>query len=254
MNFSRSNKNRGQIIGLIIILVPLIAAQVFAIKFHLFSNKNNLEQTVETKTTEEKVETKTNSSELSEDSTLLPDKVSLEVPFQVQAPNANWDNIHEDACEEASLLMVYHFIAKTNIVDGDQELTDLLNYESKNGYDGSITLEDLNKIAQAYYGLNSGQVYKNISVEKIKSELANGKSIIVGAAGKVLNNPNFRDGGPNYHMLVIKGYDQDGFITNDPGTRLGKDFHYSFDNLYDAIHDWDRENILNGAKNYLVFN
>jgi len=253
MNFSRSNKNRGQIIGLIIILVPLIVAQVFAIKLHLFSNKDNPEQTTETKTTEDKIETKTSSSELSGSSALLPDKASLEVPFQVQAPNANWDNIHEDACEEASLLMVYHFIAKTNIVDGDQELTDLLNYESRNSYDGSVTLEDLNKIAQAYYGLNSGQIYRNISVEKIKSELAEGKPVIVGAAGRILNNPNFRDGGPNYHMLVITGYDQNGFITNDPGTRLGKDFHYSFDNLYDAIHDWDSENILNGAKDYLVF-
>jgi uncharacterized protein YvpB len=87
----------------------------------------------------------------------------------------------------------------------------------------------------------------------IKDELANGRPVIVGAAGKILPNPNFRNGGPNYHMLVVIGYDKNGFITNDPGTRKGQDFRYSFSDLFNAIHNWESNNILNGLKEYLVF-
>ena len=40
---------------------------------------------------------------------VLPSKVSIEVPFTSQAPFANWDEYHEEACEEASIIMVKYF-------------------------------------------------------------------------------------------------------------------------------------------------
>ena len=253
MKIHSSNKNKNQIIGLSIILIFLIAAQILARRSNIFSDNK---ETGQTQKEETQIETNTEVKDLAieQTSTPLPDSIYLDVPFQVQAPNANWNSVHEDACEEASLLMVYHFINKTAISDGDQELNKILEYETTNHFGGSVTLSDLNKIAQGYFGLKSGSVKQNISIDDIKAELVKGNSVIVGAAGKVLNNPNFRQGGPNYHMLVIKGYNKDVFITNDPGTRLGKDFYYNYDNLYDAIHDWNSENILNGDKNFLVFN
>jgi len=87
----------------------------------------------------------------------------------------------------------------------------------------------------------------------IKKEIAAGHPVIVPAAGKVLPNPNFTNGGPNYHMLLIIGYDQTDFITNDPGTRNGKNFRYTYDGLINAIHDWNPNNILDGRKAVLVF-
>src|SRR5512133_656297 len=36
----------------------------------------------------------------------IPREKHLLVPFMVQAPNANWDMPYQEACEEASLLMV----------------------------------------------------------------------------------------------------------------------------------------------------
>ena len=66
-------------------------------------------------------------------------------------------------------------------------------------------------------------------------------------------NPNFKDGGPNYHMLVVTGYDATGFVTNDPGTRLGQNFHYDYAGFDYAIHDWDATNIQNGGRDMLVF-
>lgn len=186
----------------------------------------------------------------------LPEKVLLNVPFLSQAPFQKWDALHEDACEEASLIMAEYFLDGKKFVSkeqGEKEIQSIVSFEKNNKYELSITLDELNQIAEKYYNLKTGRVEKNITINDIKKELAFGKPVIVGAAGKVLPNPNFRNGGPNYHMLVVVGYDQNGFITNDPGTRLGEGFRYSFDDLYNSIHDWNEKNILNGGKNYLVF-
>ena len=183
----------------------------------------------------------------------LPDKIVLDVPFQVQAPGANWDALHEDACEEASLMMVYHYNSKTPL-GGDEEINKLVQWETENSYGPSITLKELSQVAKNYYLIAGARIETNVTVDKIKSEIAAGKPVIIPAAGKVLPNPNFSNGGPNYHMLVVKGYDSQNFITNDPGTRKGEGFVYKYNDLINSIHDWDENNILNGQKAYLVFN
>lgn len=186
----------------------------------------------------------------------LPKSIVLEVPFLSQAPFSKWDALHEDACEEASLLMIKYFFQGEKIIskdEGEKEIQSVIKFEKENGYEKSITLKELSEIANKFYKMKNGRIEKNINVEKIKKELADGKPVIVGAAGKILPNPNFKNGGPNYHMLVVKGYDEKGFITNDPGTRLGENFRYTFEDLQKSIHDWNEKNILNGEKNYLVF-
>jgi hypothetical protein len=40
-------------------------------------------------------------------------------------------------------------------------------------------------------------------------------------------------------MVVVRGYDADGFIINDPGTSAGNSVHYSFAALQDASADWN---------------
>src|SRR3990167_2317375 len=39
----------------------------------------------------------------------LTEEINLEIPFTPQAPYAIWDEIHNEACEEAALLMVHKF-------------------------------------------------------------------------------------------------------------------------------------------------
>lgn len=187
---------------------------------------------------------------------ILPSSVLLKVPFMSQAPFAKWDALHEDACEEASLIMLKYFSDGKKAISkelAEKEIQNMIAFEKKNKYGISITLDELSEIARKYYNLKTGRVEKNITIDDIKKELSDGKPVIVGAAGKVLPNPNFKNGGPIYHMLVVVGYDEKGFITNDPGTRLGEGFRYSFDDLLESIHDWDAKNILSGGKNYLVF-
>ncbi len=185
----------------------------------------------------------------------LPTSAKLVVPFLVQAPFAKWDPLHEDACEETSLIMVHHFQNKTMFTkaEGDAEITNFVQYQQERGYGPSITLRELNTLAQTYYRMQSGRVGVVTTATDITRELAAGRPVIVGAAGKLLKNPYFSNGGPTYHMLVITGYDEQGFITNDPGVSQGKDFRYSRGNLLESIHDWDAANILNGPKHMLVF-
>jgi uncharacterized protein YvpB len=152
--------------------------------------------------------------------------------------------------------MVRHFGDKEKIVStdaADKEIVELVNFEESHGYKVDVTVNELNQIAKDFYGMNSGRVVIGFSIEDIKKEIAKGHPVIIPAAGKLLENPNFKNGGPNYHMLVITGYDQANFITNDPGTRKGYGYKYDFDLLFSAIHDWNSENISNGAKSYLVF-
>ena len=186
----------------------------------------------------------------------LPASVHLTVPFTVQAPNANWDAAHEEACEEASLLMVKHFKDGTQFGTPDQadaEIKAVLQYETDNGYGTDVTVQQLQTIAKAHFAMSTGRVETGISIDDIKTELAAGRPVIVPAAGQELPNPNFKAPGPVYHMLVVVGYTDSTFITNDPGTKNGKDFIYSYSGLYNAIHNWNSLNIDAGEKAFLVF-
>lgn len=244
-------------------LLIIIAISVFFYQRKsqkVFSNQEIINKEIASKEIPEKnepqviIEGKINKQEESS-APVIPDSVLLEVPFTSQAPFQKWDALHEDACEEASLLMLKYFTdGKKSITkeQAEKEIQDLIAFEKKNKYGPSITLDELSAIASQYYGLKNGRVEKDITVEDIKQELSDGRPVIVGAAGKVLPNPNFKNGGPNYHMLVVVGYEEKGFITNDPGTRLGEGFRYAFSDLFKSIHDWDPQNILDGGKDYWV--
>lgn len=188
---------------------------------------------------------------------ILPSTISLNVPYTLQAPFNKWDHIHEDACEVTSLIMINHFLDGKAIgspTSADAEIIAAMQWRFANGYpEDNISLAQLNQISKDHYSRTNGQVVPITSVEDIKRELAAGHPVITGMNGKTLPNPYFSDGGPVYHMLVIKGYDATGFITNDPGTWHGEGFHYDYDIFYDSIRDWNTGNIQTGQKAYLVF-
>lgn len=189
-----------------------------------------------------------------ETDTSIPEKAIINIDFMSQAPEANWDALHEDACEEASFLMVKQYYDETSIGSAsefDRELKSMILYEDQNGYGPSITAEQLVKIAKEKFNM-VGQI-KTASIESIEKDISLGHPVIVPAAGKLLGNPNFRNGGPNYHMLVIKGYNSSNFITNDPGTRKGNGYVYDKNILMNAIHNYDSNDMKNGPAVYIVF-
>lgn len=185
-----------------------------------------------------------------------PAEMNLAVPFMLQAPKQNWDMPYQEACEEASLLMVRGFLqgktADFGVDEADRQILDLVAYEESKGYAPDVTLRRLGEIAEAKFGFRP-VVKKVTSIDEVKNAIANGYPVIVPASGKALQNPNFRNGGPPYHMVVAKGYLVDGrIVTNDPGTRKGKDYVYGASLFFNAIHDWNEGDVPNGEKIILV--
>jgi uncharacterized protein YvpB len=186
-----------------------------------------------------------------------PTSVRLQVPFTVQAPTANWNPPFDEACEEASYLMVEYMLQGKTFTpeSATAAITELAEYQHNNGYAIDITIEELAQIAQTKFGRDT-QVFtgNDVTVEHIEELVSSGYPVIIPAAGQLLNNPYFSGDGPPYHMLVITGYDAKNFITNDPGTKRGEGFTYKKDHLVSVIHNWNGSTttITSGPKAMMV--
>ena len=184
----------------------------------------------------------------------IPVKFILEnVPFTPQAPQAVWDEIHEEACEEASLVILKYFLDGETLdkAAAEKEIQGLVEFQIENYGDYKDTnAEETVRLAKDYYGMENLRVVYDFQKEDLKKYLALGNPIIIPAAGRLLSNPFFTPPGPLYHNLVLIGYDGDTIITNDPGTRRGAGYEYDIDVLFSAIHDFPGrvEDIEKGRK------
>lgn len=174
----------------------------------------------------------------------------LDIPFTPQAPHANWDLPYQEACEEASMMMAARFLQGRTIKDADdadQAILQLVGYGTSLGYPIDTTAEETAATLTSFYGFQTEVIY-DFTWNDVKQHVSDGHPVILPAAGRQLENPNFTQPGPLYHMLVVKGYTPDHIITNDPGTKNGLDYTYEYDRLYSAVHDWNGGNVEAGAK------
>ncbi len=175
----------------------------------------------------------------------------LSVPFTSQAPMANWSLPYQETCEEASSYMVAEFYKGVSGAispsTADQAILDIVAFEEDHfGYYLDTTASETVELLDLYFGV-SARVVENPTPEAIKAEIRAGRPVIVPTAGRELPNPNFSGEGPLYHMLVIKGFTESTFITNDPGTRNGNSFSYKIGDLMSAIGDWNNGDPASGA-------
>ncbi|HQF57442.1 MAG TPA: C39 family peptidase [Candidatus Magasanikbacteria bacterium] len=192
------------------------------------------------------------------DEKVLPKEFLLKVPFTSQAPEKNWEQPWQDACEEAALLMLDAYYKNYNLspLFSRDEILKIVKWEEEQEWGTSIEIEKIKKLAEEYFGLNKKNneesrkfiILENPTVEDIKKSLVAGNPVLVVADGKVLPNPHFRNSGPVYHALIIKGYTETEFITNDPGTQFGESFKYKYNDLLKAVHDWNKGKVKEGKK------
>lgn len=185
--------------------------------------------------------------------------LSLKVPFTPQAPTGNWDELHNEACEEASAIMVSAYFsgdtrAKIPASEVEEEITALTNWQQSHfGYYLDTTTEETAEIIRSFYNLKA-TVISDYTEKDIKDALNANKLVILPVNGRLIGNPNYKQPGPIYHMLVVRGYSDAlvgastaggasehllTLITNDPGTRNGESYKYSFSTLKNAPADWN---------------
>lgn len=187
----------------------------------------------------------------------LPSEINLVVPFTSQAPFSKWDSFDEEMCEEASLVMVNRFYQNRGFESKDDQenaLREIQKWEEMNLPDWkSNNAEEIARVAREMLGYKSARVIQLTDFKQIKEQIAQSNPIILPAAGRELNNPNFKAPGPLYHMLVVRGWLSDGrIITNDPGTRRGEGYIYTESILWNAIHDWNSGDVGNGQRVMIV--
>ncbi len=173
----------------------------------------------------------------------LPAELNLEVPFYTQAPFENWDFPWQEACEEASILLVANEYLDKGWTreEFNSEILKLVDWQKKVfGYYTDTTAQEITQILKENFGL-TGVIHNNPSYDDVRKILAQGHLIIMTFDGKALGNPYFRNGGPIYHAMVIKGYKEgEKLITNDVGTKHGADYVYEWKVLQNALHDWTK--------------
>jgi len=259
MNYKRKKKARifqKIVIGFIILIVT------FVFDFWLFMPKQKIAETTKNEEINSKIELETElkddnliqlkdkdnlendiiEEENNSEKYILPDRVEIEnVPFLSQAPFAEWDDLHNEACEEATLIMAKYWLEKKPLdkETGDKEILDSVAWQEQNwGGHYDLSVEDIKNLGINYFGLIKIYYTAIEGIDDIKRELSEGNLVIVPTAGRLLNNPYYKQPGPAYHALVLKGYQDDKIIANDPGTKRGENYIYDQNVLLNAICDW----------------
>jgi hypothetical protein len=192
----------------------------------------------------------------------VAEQVLLDVAFTSQAPLGQWqDDKYQNACEEASVLMAWHWIQKDDTLtpqEATDVIADMVSFQrDRYGFFIDSSARDTARFFRDYYAHQGVSVTGEVSTDSIRRELSRGNLIIVPANGQLLGNPNFTPPGPARHMVVIIGHDdaRGVFVTNDPGTRNGEGYEYDYDVLLSAVRDYpsgDHSPILSESKAMIV--
>ncbi len=171
-----------------------------------------------------------------------PSIIHHKVPFVAQAPLGDWEDYRQaTGCEEASVIMALAWAKNTGLTKEEalKEIIAISDYELRNyGYYEDTSAKDtFNRIFKDYFKYDNASLAYDINVDDIKKELADNHLVLVPVNGAILNNPHYK---VPYHMILVVGYDNktEEFITNDPGTKHGESFRYSYETMSLALQDY----------------
>lgn len=188
----------------------------------------------------------------------IPATFALKVPFTPQAPTANWDQLHNEACEEAAAIMAHAYFSGITApvlpaADVEAQLGILTAWQQQHlGHNLDTTSAETAQMIEAVYNLKT-KTLEDFSADDLKRELLAGHVVIISENGRLLGNPNYKQPGPVHHMLVIRGYTPEGFVTNDSGTRRGQNYFYAFETIKNAAGDWDpAANAVNSSRKIAI--
>lgn len=181
------------------------------------------------------------------------DRENLEVPFTSQAPEENWNEPWQNACEETAIVMVNAFYKEDelNLEEAKKKILEVYNAKKDQiqvSKDESVDtiVEMINRLELSFHA----QAVSNPTHADLIGEIDAGRPVILPVFAPELKNPYYGEEGPDYHVIVLVGYDEHKkvFIVNDPGTEKGQGLEFSYEVLMEAIHDLDPKNYQEGEK------
>lgn len=155
-------------------------------------------------------------------STPLPAAMTLAVPFMTQSPSGAWDDASVLRSEEASALMMQEYYA------GTAENLSATDAEAALVAAGDLAFDDL-------VAFLPGKKVDGVTIETIQASLAKGNPVIVLVDKTQLENPYFLNDGVTDHAILIRGYTETEFVTNDPGTKHGEGYTYDQQLIMSAL-------------------
>ena len=182
-------------------------------------------------------------------------QINLAVPFAPQAPHANWDQPYQDACEEATIIMVERYLrgVPLSLDDMDAEILKMVSWQTEHyGFFKDSNTAETVRLAEAFYPHLTVSAHYEVTADDIVAALAQGTPVVVLVDGRRLGNPHYVQPGPDKHALIIKGLVDGQFITNDPGTRQGADFVYPIDTVMQAMTDYDGQTAGTRTKSMIL--
>lgn len=172
----------------------------------------------------------------------IPAAVSLPIPFTTQAPSGDW--VGNENCEETSVIMANAYLtgntaATISPTDATTAINNVVQWENTNIKTNANTgAADTAKMAEGVEGIKA-KVINNYTELQLKQALAKKEVVLLPIDATKLNNPNYAQPPPTYHMVVLRGYSGDTFYINDPGLNQGDNNAYSFATLEAAGADWN---------------
>jgi hypothetical protein len=167
-------------------------------------------------------------------------KMARDLPFTTQAPHGNWVPPYHEACEEAVLTMVDHYYRGVGLSrdEANVGILRLVSWQIRElGFYEDTGVGDTGRMAQEVLGLRTRVITHDISVDRLRELVSQGKPIAVPVSGRDLGNSHFLPPGPIYHMVLIVGVSGDHFLVHEPGTRYGAHYRYQQDAFVRVIHD-----------------
>jgi len=166
-------------------------------------------------------------------------KIFLKIPYFSQAPDGQWVAPWDEACEEASILMIDAYYRGQTQIDknrGKQTILDMVKWEdtvlkTNTDTDAAQTVRLIR--AKASF---TATIKRNPLIEEIKKEIAEGRPILF--MHNMYKLYDERDLGDSYHVSVITGYDDTTgeFLVNDPARPRER---YRYEILMNALHDFN---------------
>src|SRR6185436_19733412 len=103
------------------------------------------------------------------------------VPFTSQAPYGNWDALHEEMCEEGTVVMAHAWLNSISLTPAyaESEIQKLAKWETDTfGFYTDTSARQTAQMANVIYGMKT-EIIDNPSIEQIKQELNKGNLVLM---------------------------------------------------------------------------